>query len=87
MSLKEFSCTYNVDDGFGCNSSRQKTLDMAIEIREDIILSGFVPKVEKCLWIPIQSIQYLGTNIDSKEGYLTIPESRVVKALKVLHEI
>ena len=60
---------------------------MALEIRQDIILSGFVPKLEKCLWIPVQSLQLLGTNIDSKEGHLTIPESRVVKALKFLHEI
>ena len=46
---------------------------MAFEIKQDLILSGFVPKVEKCLWLPVQSLRCLGANIDSREGYLTIP--------------
>ena len=55
-----------------------------MEIKKDLISSGFVPKVEKCT---VQSLQFLGSNIDSKEDHLTIPETRIEKVLKVLNEI
>ena len=35
----------------------------------------------------VQSIQFLGANISSKEGHLTVSESRVEKALKELTDI
>ena len=66
---------------------RNKTLDMALDIKQDLILSGFVPKVEKCLWVPVQSLRFLGANIDSRESYLTIPENRIEKTLNTLAEI
>ena len=37
--------------------------------------------------MPVQSLQFLGSNIDSKECQLTIPETRIEKVLKVLNEI
>ena len=37
------------DDGFVCDTFKQKILDMTLEIKQDLILSDFVPKVEKCL--------------------------------------
>ena len=37
-----------LDDGFGCDGSKQKTVEMASEIKQDLISSGFVPKVEIC---------------------------------------
>ena len=76
-----------LDDGFGCGATKQKNLDMALDIKQDLILSGFVPKVEKCLWVPVQSLRFLGDNIDAREGYLTIPENRIEKTLNTLAEI
>ena len=76
-----------LDDGFGCGATKQKTLDMALDIKQDLILSGFVPKVEKCLWVPVQYLRFLGANIDSRKGYLTIPENRIEKTLNTLAEI
>ena len=32
-------------------------------------------------------LQFLGANIDSREGYLTLPENRVEKTLNTLTEI
>ena len=76
-----------LDESFGCGATKQKTLDMALEIKQDLILSGFVPQVEKCLWVPVQSLRFLGANIDSREGYLTIHENRIEKTLNTLAEI
>ena len=70
-----------LDDGFGCDSTRKKAIDMAHEIKQDLLLSGFVPKVEKCMWVPVQKLQFLGNIIDSKEGQLVIPKNRIIKAL------
>ena len=37
--------------------------------------------------MPVQSLRFLGANIDSREGYLTIPEKRIEKTLNTLAEI
>lgn len=76
-----------LDDGFECEASKQKTLDMALDIKQDLILSGFVPKVEKCFWLPVQSLQLLGSVIESRECHLKIPEIRIKKSLETLVEI
>ena len=42
-----------LNDCFGCDATRQKILDMSLEIKKDLISSGFVPKVENvygCLY-------------------------------------
>ena len=39
------------------------------EIKQDLILSGFVPKFEKSLWGPVQSLRLVGANIDSREVF------------------
>ena len=33
---------------FGCDGSKQKSVEMASKIKQDHILSGFVPYVGKC---------------------------------------
>lgn len=70
-----------LDGGFGCDSTRQKAIDLALEIWEDLLFSGFVPKVEKCMWVPVQKLQFFGHIIDSKEGQLNNSENRIIKAL------
>ena len=37
--------------------------------------------------MPVQSIQFLGANINSKEGHLTVSKARVEKELKGLTDI
>ena len=37
--------------------------------------------------MPVQSLRFLGANIDSREGYLTIPENRIEKTLNTLADI
>ena len=54
---------------------------MAHEIKQDLLLSGFVPKFEKSMWVPVLKLRFLGYIIDSKEGQLVIPENRIIKAL------
>ena len=78
-----------LDDDFGCDSTRQKAIDLALEIKQDLLFSGFlrvflptfVPKVVKCMWAPVQKLQFLGNIIDWKERQLIIPENRIIKAL------
>ena len=75
-----------LDDAFGCDASKQITLDMALEIKQDLILSGFVPKVEKCSLLPVQFLQFRCSVIDSREGHLTSPEIRMKKSLETVIE-
>lgn len=79
--------TMYLDDGFGCDTTLESTYLMSAEIKHDLILSGFVPKAEKCFWEPTQCLKFLGSNINSSEGFLEIPVDRVDKALHTLYEI
>jgi hypothetical protein len=39
-------------------------------VKNHLINSGFVPKVEKALWKPTKQLIWLGTFIDSEAGFL-----------------
>ena len=43
-----------LDDGFGCSHSKESAETLVKLIKSDLISSGFVPKVEKSLWVPVQ---------------------------------
>ena len=49
------------------------------QVKQDLISSGFVPKVEKSLWRPIRTLTFLGYFIDTKKGLLSIPGDRLDK--------
>ena len=73
-----------LDDGFGCDTSFDETTILGSCIKEDLIRSGFVPKVEKCIWIPVQNMQFLGCDLNSDTGIINIPSSKVKKALQTI---
>lgn len=76
-----------LDDGFGCASERERALNLASQIKHDLILSGFVPKVEKCIWVPVQLLQLLGVTLNSLEGTIYISEHRLNKTRNTITQI
>ncbi|XP_060076460.1 uncharacterized protein LOC132556090 [Ylistrum balloti] len=76
-----------LDDGFGCGKDFSGTQSLAHDIKSDLLKSGFVPKAEKSLWVPVQVLQFLGCTIDSERFILYVTESRVEKILKTLEYI
>ena len=70
-----------LDDGLLVGNSYEETVLIAREVKQDLLCSGFVPKVEKCSWEPSQDIEWLGLALDTKEMRLFIPDKRINKAL------
>ena len=48
--------------------------------------SGFVSKVDKSTWIPVQMLQFLGNAINSKEGIIKIPYTRMLKVINTIND-
>lgn len=76
-----------LDDGLGVNSNETLCNDMAIQVKADLIQSGFVPKVEKSLWTPTKALIWLGTDIDTEKGIFQIPEKRLQKIILTISKI
>ena len=49
-------------------------------IKSDILKSGFVPNATKCIWIPVQVLEFLGVVLDALNGTIYIPSRRISKA-------
>jgi hypothetical protein len=45
-----------LDDGFGCGQDFSKTEQLGVQIKGDLLLSGFIPNVDKSVWVPVQII-------------------------------
>ena len=46
--------TMFLDDGFGCAQDFDKAENLSQEIKNDFLMSGFVPNATKSVWIPVQ---------------------------------
>ena len=76
-----------LDDGLGSHSDKQQCHKISCEVKQDLISSGFVPKVEKSMWLPCQQVIYVGYFIDIENGIVKIPQERLEKAKNVISEI
>ena len=74
--------TMFLDDSFGCAQDFDKAENLSQEIKNDILMSGFVPNATKYVWIPVQSLEFLGVILDSLHGTILIPDQRISKAKK-----
>ena len=72
-----------LDDGLGFGETFEHALFCSNKVRQDVIDSGFVPQEEKCDWLPSQESVFLGIGINTAEGVLSIPESKIVNIRKL----
>jgi hypothetical protein len=66
-----------LDDGICTNEDKHVLSLQSKQIKSDLIASGFVPNVDKCIWIPVQSIVWLGHLLKFQEGLIVIPAEKV----------
>jgi len=66
-----------LDDGLGVCGSKDTCLRQSLLVHSDLISSGFVPKKDKCMWIAVQSLRWLGFHWDFARGSLSIPEDKI----------
>ncbi|VDI51364.1 Hypothetical predicted protein [Mytilus galloprovincialis] len=58
--------TVYLDDGLALAEEEQVCAQQAIRVKHDLILSGFVPNKDKCIWRPVQNLVWLGFIWDLK---------------------
>lgn len=80
-----------LDDGLGCASDYEKALLLSNEVKQDLLLSGFIPNANKCVWLPTQVLHFLGAILNSKDGIIMVSEERINKAKltasQLLHDL
>jgi len=77
----------HLDDGIGVHIDLQVCKTLSDEVRQDLILSGFVLKKEKSMWSPVQQLTILGYFIDTEKHFISIPEERLLKVFKTINLI
>lgn len=73
-----------LDDGLGVHDNSEMCENMALQVKTDLLNSGFVPKAEKSMWSPTQELVWLGTSIDTNKGLYMIPEARIAKIFETI---
>ncbi|VDI15676.1 Hypothetical predicted protein [Mytilus galloprovincialis] len=76
-----------LDDGLDVHDDKELCTQMSIQVKKDIISSGFVPKAEKSMWTPTKNLTFLGTHIDTDKGIFTIPDNRIDKIMSTISDI
>jgi len=61
-----------LDDGLGVCGSKDTCLRKSLLVHSDLISSGFVPNKDKCMWILVQLLRWLGFHLDFARGLLSI---------------
>ena len=60
---------------------------MSEPVKQNLIMSGFVPEYEKSKWPPIKHLVFLGCYIDNDKSVINIPNDRLQKVLKTIDDI
>ena len=63
-----------LDDGLGSHPDENVFTAMTAQVKQDLILSGLLPKNEKSIWQPIRQIIFLGYVIDTDLEIVSIRE-------------
>ena len=59
-------------------------MQLALEVKCDLLKSSLIPKVGKCIWDPVQEMEWLGACLNTYQFYISIPERRINKALGMI---
>ena len=76
-----------LEDGLGVCVTKDTCLQRSLLVHSDLISSGFVPNKDKCMWIPVQLIRWLGFYWDFARGLLSIPEDKISVLLTYMREV
>ena len=71
------------DDGMASAFSLQEGLQHSTIVKQDLILAGYIPNVDKCQWQPFTVYAWLGFLYDLVHGYIYAQQAKI-EALKEL---
>ena len=76
-----------MDDDISAAQSFLRCEEQSLLVRSDLVKSGFVPNKDKCQWVPIQIICWLGIFWDFKNNCMFIPPEKNSRTFQDVVEI
>ncbi|XP_072025653.1 uncharacterized protein [Amphiura filiformis] len=74
-----------LDDGWCRAPNRESASLISKRVKSDLISAGLVPNCEKSIWIPTQSLVWLGFVWDAAEGSLAVTDRRIGDTLESIN--
>ena len=76
-----------LDDGLGTHTDEGICKTMSEQVKQDFIMSGFVPINERSRWSPIKHVVFVGYSIDTDKSFINILNDRLQKVFKTIDDI
>lgn len=76
-----------LDDGFGGANTYEEALHSSIFIRNDLINLGFLLAEDKCHWVPVQTLIWLGYVWNMTDGTVRVTDDRISRLTELLCEL
>jgi hypothetical protein len=71
-----------LDDGFACFDSQVEAIAASEHIRKDLLRTGAVWSIKKCVWSPVRELDWIGITWNCEDGSIKIKERRIEKLLR-----
>ena len=69
-----------LDDGLGCGDRVIKAKIYSLTVRADLTRYGSLINEEKSLWDPVPVNTWLGTVLDTHQGFISVTEHRILRS-------
>jgi hypothetical protein len=69
------------DDGMAVSESYEYLAKLSLQMQCDLIRAGLVPGANKCIWVPVKSIDWNGLTFDFERKGICIKADRIRKLL------
>ena len=68
-----------LDDGLGGGAKSIQAKINSLTVKADLLKFGFIINENKSLWEPVQNYIWLGTALDTNQGFISVTEHRTAK--------
>jgi len=66
-----------LDDGIVSVKEEHQAIEASTQVKLDLENAGFVINIEKSIWVPSQTIEWLGFHIDLAKGRFLVPSEKI----------
>uniref|UniRef100_A0A914VH83 Reverse transcriptase domain-containing protein n=1 Tax=Plectus sambesii TaxID=2011161 RepID=A0A914VH83_9BILA len=82
-----YMCALYLDDGIFFASDRDQAISMSEHMQADLRAAGVITSPEKCIWNPVQRLDWLGITIDLHQFQLEVSTKRITSALNLIDSL
>ncbi|CAG2237876.1 unnamed protein product [Mytilus edulis] len=79
--------TVYLDDGLCLAETEKLCCEQSVRVKNDLILSGFVPNKDKCIWTPVQTLLWLGFTWNLKSSLMELPLIKIENFVNLIDVI